>query len=106
MRQLRRGFATDGSFIARGENRAVMFSFAMAYATLTEKLLAAVTRFPSERAVLLRVNGVWEPTSSGEFLRRGAGGFNSSPQLSVKPRGWVWLLPSHPPAPHTHTFAL
>ena len=73
------------SFIACAENRAVLFSFAMAYATLTDKLLNAVSRFPSERAVLLRVNDRWEPVSSTEFLRRIAGFANALEQLGVKP---------------------
>jgi hypothetical protein len=57
----------------------------MPYATLTEKLLNAVDRMPSERAVSLRVNGRWEPTSSAEFLRRIAGLCNALEQLGVKP---------------------
>ena len=41
-----------------------MFWFAMPYATLTEKLLNVVDRMSNERALSLRVNGRWEPTSS------------------------------------------
>jgi long-chain acyl-CoA synthetase len=83
-----------------------MFSFAMAYATLTEKLFAAVTRFPSDRAVMLRVNGVWEPTSSGEFLRRIAGLSNALEQLGVKPGDRVGLFTPNRPEWHIADFAI
>ena len=63
-----------------------MFWFAMAYATLTEKLLNAVDRLPNDRALSLRINGRWEPTSSAEFLRRIAGLSNALEQLGVKTR--------------------
>ncbi len=95
-----------GSFIARAEIRAVMFSFAMAYATLTEKLLNAVNRCPSDRAVLLRVNGRWEPLSSAEFLRRIAGLSNALEQLGVKPGDRVGLFSPNRPEWHIADFAI
>jgi len=66
---------------------AVLFLvYTMAYATLTEKLLGAIDRAPSDRAVMLRVNGRWEPMSSGEFLRRIAGSFlTRSNSLASRP---------------------
>src|SRR6202790_3616622 len=56
----------------------------MVFATLTEKLLGAIDRVPSDREVLLKVSGRWEPMSSGEFLRRIAGVSNALEQLGVK----------------------
>jgi len=78
----------------------------MPYATLTEKLLAAVTRFPSDRAVMLRVNGAWEPMSSAEFLRRIAGLSNALEQLGVKPGDRVGLFGPNRPEWHIADFAI
>jgi len=78
----------------------------MVYATLTEKLLSAVTRFPSEHAVMLRVNGAWEPTSSAEFLRRIAGLSNALEQLGVKPGDRVGLFGPNRPEWHIADFAI
>ena len=94
------------SFIARAENRAVMFWFAMPYATLTEKLLNAVDRMPNDRALSLRVNGRWEPTSSAEFLRRIAGLSNALEQLGVKPGDRVGLFAPNRPEWHIADFAI
>jgi long-chain acyl-CoA synthetase len=94
------------SFIARTENRAVMFWFAMPYATLTEKLLNVVDRMPNERALSLRVNGRWEPTSSAEFLRRIAGLSNALEQLGVKPGDRVGLFAPNRPEWHVADFAI
>ena len=78
----------------------------MAYPTLIEKLLAAVTRFSSERAVMLRVNGVWEPTSSAEFLRQIAGLSSALEQLGVKPGDRVGLFAPNRPEWHIADFAI
>jgi long-chain acyl-CoA synthetase len=88
------------------ENRAVMFWFAMAYATLTEKLLNAVDRMPNDRALSLRINGRWEPTSSAEFLRRIAGLSNALEQLGVKPGDRVGLFAPNRPEWHIADFAI
>src|SRR5580700_11609140 len=78
----------------------------MAYPTLTEKLLSAVDRMPNDRAVSLRVNGRWEPTSSKEFLRRIAGLSNSLEQLGVKPGDRVGLFAPNRPEWHIADFAI
>jgi long-chain acyl-CoA synthetase len=83
-----------------------MFSFAMAYATLTEKLLHAVDRLPNDRAAMLRVNGRWEPVSSAEFLRRIAGLSNALEQLGVKPGDRVGLFAPNRPEWHVADFAI
>jgi long-chain acyl-CoA synthetase len=83
-----------------------MFSFGMAYATLTDKLLNAVTRFPCEQALRLRVNGRWEPLSSAEFLRRIAGLANALEQLGVKTGDRVGLLSPNRPEWHIADFAI
>ena len=78
----------------------------MAYPTLIEKLLAAVTRFSSERAVMLRVNGVWEPTSSAEFLRQIAGLSSALEHLGVKPGDRVGIFAPNRPEWHIADFAI
>lgn len=78
----------------------------MPYATLTEKLLNAVDRTPNDRAQSLRVNGRWEPTSSGEFLRRIAGLSNALEQLGVKPGDRVGLFSPNRPEWHVADFAI
>ena len=83
-----------------------MFWFAMPYATLTEKLLNVVDRMPNERALSLRVNGRWEPTSSAEFLRRIAGLSNALEQLGVKPGDRVGLFAPNRPEWHVADFAI
>ncbi len=83
-----------------------MFWFAMPFATLTEKMLSAVDRMPNDRAVSLRVNGRWEPTSSREFLRRIAGLSNSLEQLGVKPGDRVGLFSPNRPEWHIADFAI
>jgi len=83
-----------------------MFCFAMAYATLTEKLLNAVNRFPSDRAVQLRVDGRWEPLSSAEILRRIAGLSNALEQLGVKTGDRVGLFSPNRPEWHIADFAI
>ena len=88
------------------ENRAVLFWFAMPYATLTEKMLTAVDRLPNDRAVSLRVNGRWVPTSSAEFLRRVAGLSNSLELLGVKPGDRVGLFSPNRPEWHIADFAI
>jgi long-chain acyl-CoA synthetase len=93
--------------IARAEIRAVLFSsYTMAYATLTEKLLSAIDRVPSDRALMLRVNGRWESTSSAEFLRRIAGLSNALDQLGVKPGDRVGLFAPNRPEWHIADFAI
>jgi long-chain acyl-CoA synthetase len=77
----------------------------MAFATLTEKLLSAIDRVPSERALMLRVNGVWEPTSSREFLRRIAGVSNALEQLGVKAGDRVGIFAPNRPEWHIADFA-
>src|ERR1700686_3973808 len=95
------------SLIARSEIRAVLFLFyTMAYATLTEKLLGAIDRLPSDRAVMLRVNGRWEPMSSAEFLRRIAGVSNALEQLGVKAGDRVGVFASNRPEWHIADFAV
>jgi long-chain acyl-CoA synthetase len=93
--------------IARAEIRAVLFLFyTMAYATLTEKLLNAIDRVFSDRALMLRVNGRWEPMSSAEFLRRTAGLSNALEQLGVKPGDRVGLFAPNRPEWHIADFAI
>jgi long-chain acyl-CoA synthetase len=83
-----------------------MFWFDMAYATLTEKLLDVVGRLPSDRAQMIRVNGRWEPTSSGEFLRHIAGLSAALEQLGVKPGDRVGLFSPNRPEWHVADFAI
>ena len=83
-----------------------MFRFNMPFATLTEKMLSAVDRMPNDRAVSLRVNGRWEPTSSRVFLRRIAGLSNSLEQLGVKPGDRVGLFAPNRPEWHIADFAI
>jgi long-chain acyl-CoA synthetase len=83
-----------------------MFCFAMPYPTLTEKLLTAVDRLPNDRALSLRVNGRWEPTSSAEFLRRVAGLSNALEQLGVKAGDRVGLFSPNRPEWHIADFAI
>jgi long-chain acyl-CoA synthetase len=83
-----------------------MFCFAMPYPTLTEKLLTAVDRLPNGRALSLRVNGRWEPTSSAEFLRRVAGLSNALEQLGVKAGDRVGLFSPNRPEWHIADFAI
>jgi long-chain acyl-CoA synthetase len=83
-----------------------MFCFAMPYPTLTEKLLTAVDRLPNDRALSLRVNGLWEPTSSAEFLRRVAGLSNALEQLGVKAGDRVGLFSPNRPEWHIADFAI
>ena len=78
----------------------------MAFATLTEKLLGAIDRVPSERAVTLKVNGRWEPTSSGEFLRRSAGVSNAFEQLGVKAGDRVGIFAPNRPEWHIADYAV
>jgi long-chain acyl-CoA synthetase len=77
----------------------------MAFATLTEKLLSAIDRVPNERAVMLRVNGRWEPMSSLEFLRRIAGVSNVLEQLGVKAGDRVGIFSPNRPEWHIADFA-
>jgi long-chain acyl-CoA synthetase len=84
-----------------------MFWFGtMAYATLTEKLLRATDRLPSDRAMRLKVNGSWEPMSSAEFLRRVAGLSRALAQLGVKPGDRVGLFSPNRPEWHIADFAV
>jgi len=83
-----------------------MFWFDMPYATLTEKILKAVDRMPHDRAMTLRVNGHWEPTSSAEFLRRIAGLSNALEQLGVKTGDRVGLFAPNRPEWHVADFAI
>ena len=83
-----------------------MFWFAMVYPTLTEKLLNAVERLPNDRALSLRINGRWEPTSSAEFLRRIAGLSNALEQLGVKTGDRVGLFAPNRPEWHIADFAI
>ena len=83
-----------------------MFWFVMPYQTLTEKLLIAVDRLPNDRALSLRVNGRWEPTSSSEFLRRVAGLSNALEQLGVKAGDRVGLFSPNRPEWHIADFAI
>jgi long-chain acyl-CoA synthetase len=93
--------------IARAEIRAVLFSsYTMAYATLTEKLLSAIGRVPTDRALMLRVNERWEPISSAEFLRRIAGLSNALEQLGVKPGDRVGVFAPNRPEWHVADFAI
>src|SRR5260370_552221 len=78
----------------------------MTYATLTEKLLSAIDRVPSDRAVMLRVNGRWEPMSSREFLRRITGVSNALEQLGVKAGDRVGVFAPNPPEWHIADFPL
>src|ERR1700722_14866401 len=83
-----------------------MFCFNMAYATLTEKLLRAVDQMPQSRALSLRVNGLWEPLSSTEFLARIAGLSNALEQLGVKAGDRVGLFAPNQPEWHIADFAI
>src|ERR1700676_2442366 len=78
----------------------------MVFATLTEKLLGAIDRLPSDQAVMLRVNGRWEPMSSREFLRRIAGVSSALEQLGVKPGDRVGIFPPNRPEWHIADFAV
>ena len=78
----------------------------MAYATLTEKLLRAIDHLPSDRAVMSRVDGRWEPISSAEFLRRIAGVSNALEQLGVKTGDRVGLFSANRPEWHIADFAV
>jgi long-chain acyl-CoA synthetase len=78
----------------------------MAYATLTEKFLDAVSRLPNDRAALLRVNGRWDAISSAELLRRIAGLSNALEQLGVKPGDRVGLFAPNRPEWHIADFAI
>jgi long-chain acyl-CoA synthetase len=80
--------------------------FAMAYATLTEKLLNVVDRQPNERALSFRINGRWEPTSSAEFVRQIAGLSNALEQLGVKSGDRVGLFAPNRPEWHIADFAI
>ncbi len=91
---------------AQSKNRAVMFCFTMAYATLTEKFLDAMSRQPNDRAAMLRVNGHWDAMSSAEFLRRIAGLSNALEQLGVKPGDRVGLFAPNRPEWHIADFAI
>ena len=81
------------------------FSDNMPFATLTEKLLGAIDRVPSDRALMLRVNGRWEPMSSREFLRRIAGVSNALEQLGVKAGDRVGIFAPNRPEWHIADFA-
>jgi long-chain acyl-CoA synthetase len=81
------------------------FSDKMPFATLTEKLLGAIDRVPSDRALMLRVNGRWEPMSSREFLRRIAGVSNALEQLGVKAGDRVGIFAPNRPEWHIADFA-
>ena len=83
-----------------------MFCFAMAYATLTEKFLDAVGRLPNDRALMLRVNGRWDPIPSAEFLRRIARLSAAFKQLGVKPGDRVGLFSPNRPEWHIADFAI
>src|SRR5579872_5100024 len=83
-----------------------MFWFAMAYATLTKKLLDVVGRLSNDRAQMLRVNGRWEPTSSGEFLGRVAVFSAALKHLGVKPGDRVGLFSPNRPEWHVADFAI
>src|ERR1035437_7850892 len=78
----------------------------MAYATLTGKLLDATGRVPDDRALMLKVNGRWEPMSSAEFLRRIAGLSAVFEQLGVKPGDRVGLFAPNRPEWHIADFAI
>jgi long-chain acyl-CoA synthetase len=78
----------------------------MAYATLTEKLLRAIDHLPSDRAVMSRVDGRWDPISSAEFLRRIAGVSNALEQLGVKTGDRVGLFSANRPEWHIADFAV
>ncbi|HEV7967905.1 MAG TPA: long-chain fatty acid--CoA ligase [Candidatus Acidoferrales bacterium] len=78
----------------------------MPYPTLTEKMLKAVDRLPSDRTMSLRVNGRWEPISSTEFLRRVAGLSNALVQLGVKTGDRVGLFAPNRPEWHIADFAI
>jgi long-chain acyl-CoA synthetase len=83
-----------------------MFLFAMAYATLPEKLLSAINRYACDQALRLRVNGRWEALSSAEFLRRIAGLSNALDQLGVKSGDRVGLFSPNRPEWHIADFAI
>ena len=76
----------------------------MAYATLTKKLMDAFDRVPNDRALMLRVNGRWEPTSSANFLRRIAGLSEALDQLGVKSGDRVGLFAPNRPEWHVADF--
>src|SRR6202790_2287351 len=78
----------------------------MVFATLTEKLLGPIDLRPSDQAVMLRVNGRWEPISSGEFLRRIAGVSNALEQLGVKAGDRVGVFAPNRPEWHIADFAI
>jgi long-chain acyl-CoA synthetase len=78
----------------------------MAYTTLTEKLLHAVEHLPNDRALRLKVEGRWQPTSSVEFLRRIAGLSVALERLGVKPGDRIGLFAPNRPEWHIADFAV
>src|ERR1700723_3431681 len=80
--------------------------YAMAYETLTHKLLAAFDRLPNPRAVLLRKNGQWDPTSSAQMLEKIAGFSCVLEQLGVKAGDRVGLFAPNRPEWHIADFAI
>ena len=78
----------------------------MTYATLSDKLLRAVEKFPNPRALSLKVSGAWEPTSSAEFLRRIAALSMALAELGVKPGDRVGLFSANRPEWHIADFAI
>src|SRR6202790_4521212 len=78
----------------------------MAYQSLPAQFLRAVLECPSPRAQMFRRNGVWEPISSQEFLRRVAGLANAFVELGVKSGDRVGVFAPNCPEWHTADFAI
>jgi long-chain acyl-CoA synthetase len=78
----------------------------MEYPSLPSQFLRAVLECPSPRAQMFRRNGVWEPISSQEFLRRVAGLANTFVELGVKSGDRVGIFAPNCPEWHTADFAI
>src|ERR1700676_498326 len=78
----------------------------MEYPSLPTQFLRAVLECPSPRAQMFRRNGVWEPISSQEFLRRVAGLANTFVELGVKSGDRVGIFAPNCPEWHTADFAI
>jgi long-subunit acyl-CoA synthetase (AMP-forming) len=79
----------------------------MTYGTLPSRFLHAVDTIPNSRAQMTRRSPkVWDPISSGEFLRRVAGLSQALVELGVKPGDRVALFATNRPEWHTADFAI
>jgi long-chain acyl-CoA synthetase len=78
----------------------------MEYPSLPSQFLRAVLEHPSPRAQMFRRNGVWEPISSQELLRRVSGLAQTLVELGVKSGDRVAIFAPNCPEWHTADFAI